>query len=57
MLDDAIRCYDVADEMLPNRLYPLYKKMLLWQERGNVTQAKNVQANCCAEFPNVLLLQ
>lgn len=57
MLEDAIKCYDVADEMLPNRLYPLYKKMLLWQERGNVIQAKNVLANCCTEFPNVLLLQ
>lgn len=40
MFDDALMCYDIADGMLPNRLYPLYKKMCLWRERGNVRQAK-----------------
>ena len=51
MLDDAIKCYDVADEMLPNRLYPLYKKMLLWQERGNVTQAKKCAGELLHRVP------
>ena len=51
MLDDAIRCYDVADEMLPNRLYPLYKKMLLWQERGNITQAKKCAGELLRRVP------
>lgn len=51
MLDDAIRCYDVADEMLPNRLYPLYKKMLLWQERGNVTQVKKCAGELLRRVP------
>ena len=51
MLDDAIRCYDVADEMLPNRSYPLYKKMLLWQERGNVIQAKKCAGELLHRVP------
>ena len=42
---------DVADEMLPNRLYPLYKKMLLWQERGNVTQAKKCAGELLRRVP------
>ena len=38
--DDAVVCYDRASGMLPNRLYPLYQKMKLYQEIGKVQQAK-----------------
>ena len=33
--DEAVDCYDTAFRRMPNRVYPLYKKMLLFQRIGN----------------------
>lgn len=37
---EAERCYLKAYNMLPNRLYPLYRLMLLNYDNGNITKAK-----------------
>lgn len=37
--DEAVECYDRAFCILPNRLYPLYRKMMLYKEIGNAAKA------------------
>lgn len=38
--DNAVRCYDQAFDVLPNRMYPLYKKMLLYKEMGDTAKVR-----------------
>lgn len=35
LYDKARACYDTAFRRMPNRIYPLYQKMLLFEEMGN----------------------
>ena len=39
---EAEKCYDTAYSRMPNRLYPLYKKMLLFEDIGNKSAMINV---------------
>ncbi len=34
--NEAVACYDTAFRRMPNRIYPLYQKMLLFQEIHNI---------------------
>lgn len=45
LYDHAVGCYDTAFRRMPNRLYPLYQKMLLFQEMGNKNAMLSVAKN------------
>ena len=38
--NNAVKCYDMAFGVLPNRIYPLYKKMMLYKEVGDTAKAR-----------------
>lgn len=54
LYDEAIKCYDRASDMLPNRLYPLYQKMKLYSEVGRILQAKQCARLLLTRKPKVL---
>lgn len=51
--DEAVECYDRAFGMLPNRLYPLYRKMLLYKEIGDTAKARQVANKLLEVIPKV----
>lgn len=39
---EAERAYQKAFNIMPNRIYPLYRLMLLYKEKGDITRMKNM---------------
>lgn len=46
---EASNCYDTAYLQMPNRLYPLYRKMLLYERMGEKRNMRKM-ARCVVEF-------
>lgn len=42
LYDDAERAYQKAFDIMPNRLYPLYRLMLLYEKKGDITKEKEM---------------
>ena len=42
LYDDAERAYQKAFDIMPNRLYPLYRLMLLYEKEGDITKEKEM---------------
>lgn len=51
--NEAIACYDYAYSVLPNRLYPLYRKMILQKEKGDITNARQTARMILKTTPKV----
>ena len=49
----AVSCYDRAFAMLPNRMYPLYRKMLLYRDTGSGVEACAVARQLTRMRPKV----
>ncbi len=50
---EAIKCYDHAYCILPNRLYPLYQKMILYKETGDMKRAHQSARKIIESKPKV----
>ena len=50
---EALRSYDVAFMQMPNRLYPLYKKMLLYEQMNNQEKTLQMARRVVAFVPKV----
>lgn len=53
LYDDAIKCYDIAFHRLPNRLYPLYQKMITLKEKGDKVSMKRVARQILEFHPKI----
>lgn len=51
--DRAAACYERAFTTLPNRIYPLYKEMLLYKETGDTTKARQTARRLLEVRPKV----
>ena len=53
LYDDAIKCYDIAFQRLPNRLYPLYQKMITLKEMGDTNRMRSVAQQILEFHPKI----
>lgn len=53
MFDAALDCYDMAFRRMPNRLYPLYQKMLVLEETHQPEKMRQVARQVMAFYPKV----
>lgn len=51
--NNAVKCYDRAFGMLPNRIYPLYKKMSLYNEVGDSAKTRQTARKLLGVRPKV----